>query len=648
MTLDDEVLIPAPDDPAAWEQWRAELTAWRSDIRARLGYDDRLYQGPEFAWTTSCFSCAFVMLCDETFYDHQQDKWLLDSFHEHGRQEFGGYDALVLWHAYPRIGFDDRNQFDFYRDLPGGLAGVRALSRDLHAQGVKVFLDYNPWDTGTRREPHEDLEALVDLVAEVEADGLFLDTMTNGADAFRAQLDAVRPGVVLEPENMTPLAHLGTHHLSWAQWITDSTAPGVLRNKWLERRHMLHQIQRWNRDHSDEMQMAWMNGTGMMVWENVFGSWVGWNARDRSVMRSMLPVLRRYAGVFASEGWTPLVPALQSGVYASLWADSDTQLWTLVNRTEHDVIGPLLSVPADDNRRFFDLIRGEEATLETDADGQAVLSGHLPARGIGGFVSLLDSDVSPEFLTFLNAQKQIAARFDSDTAFPALSVVREPVVPTRPYAYSEMPEHMVVLPGGDLSLTVRFRTRECGAYTNTPFVDNAYPALHGPETLTRPVTLTPYAIDLAPVTNAQYLRFLQASGYAPVHPENFLKHWADGSPKPGEEDHPVVYIDLDDARAYAQWAGKRLPTEDEWQHAAQWMTLKFGPVRVWNWTESESSDGHTRFCMLKGGCDYEAVGSEWYADGGPQSPEFVAKFLRMWPGLDRCATIGFRCAVDLE
>ncbi len=68
---------------------------------------------------------------------------------------------------------------------------------------------------------------------------------------------------------------------------------------------------------------------------------------------------------------------------------------------------------------------------------------------------------------------------------------------------------------------------------------------------------------------------------------------------------------------------------------------------TWEWTESQRSDGRTRFAILKGGSYYQAEGSHWYADGGPRPSNFAAKFLLMWPGLDRCATIGFRCVVDV-
>lgn len=68
---------------------------------------------------------------------------------------------------------------------------------------------------------------------------------------------------------------------------------------------------------------------------------------------------------------------------------------------------------------------------------------------------------------------------------------------------------------------------------------------------------------------------------------------------------------------------------------------------VWEWTESDRSDGQTRFAILRGGSYYGARASGWYMDGGPQQMDFACKVLLFWPGLDRCATVGFRCAASL-
>jgi hypothetical protein len=68
---------------------------------------------------------------------------------------------------------------------------------------------------------------------------------------------------------------------------------------------------------------------------------------------------------------------------------------------------------------------------------------------------------------------------------------------------------------------------------------------------------------------------------------------------------------------------------------------------TWELTGNEYSDGRTWFVMLKGGSCFKAEGSVWYMDGGPQKNSFFAKMLLMWPGLDRCSTVGFRCAADL-
>ena len=183
-------LIPAPADPSQWQRWRDHLHQWRESTRALLNFDPSLYEAPEFAWIAKTFNLGFLMLCDQLFFD---EEYQLESFLEHGKREFGGYDALIFWHAYPRIGFDDRNQFDFYREMPGGLPRLRQLVDECHARGVRVYIDYNPWDTGTRRVDMSDIDALVELVREIDADAIFLDTMSSAAAGLRERLDAVRP-----------------------------------------------------------------------------------------------------------------------------------------------------------------------------------------------------------------------------------------------------------------------------------------------------------------------------------------------------------------------------------------------------------------------------------------------------------------------
>ncbi len=682
-SLKIEDIIQAPDDPESWPTWRRQLQRWRAQTRAGLQYSDSYYRRAEFAWTTSNFACCFAMMCDLAFYDPEAGAFQVDSLLDHAQREFGGYDSLVLWHAYPRIGFDQRNQFDFYRDMPGGLGGLRTLNRRLHDRGVKVFINYNPWDTGTRREGKPDLDVLVEIIQTIEADGIFLDTMKQ-ADAFRGKLDKIRPGVVLESELALPLSGVGEHHMSWAQWFRDSQAPGVLRNKWFERRHMQHQIRRWDADHTAELHTAWMNGSGMMVWENVFGSLKLWSPRDRNILRAMLPIQRRYHALFSGEGWTPLVPAGPSGVYASLWSGNGLRLWTLVNRTDKAVEGSLQSVaPGEGGQRYFDLIAGNELAPAESTDGLH-LAIPLRPRGVGAVVTGSDVALGQDFAAFLAAQRNRRRKADFSPQPPARIPSLKPVDSTRTYRISEAPLAMAVIDvNGELEMRSSITSRECGFYVE-PYAYDTIGRHLKPVEQVRTVRLRKFAIDLTPVTNAQFARFLESSGYQPKHPKNFLLHWRRGKPPPKQQDHPVVYVDLDDARTYARWAGKRLPTEEEWQYAAAgpdrlqypWgkammpdccnagQTRGTTPVKAfprgrspfgcydmcgntWQWTESERTDGRTRFCILKGGTWYRAAGSLWYADGGPQPTHHAAKFLLMWPGLDRCSTISFRCVADL-
>src|ERR1019366_9232088 len=76
-------------------------------------------------------------------------------------------------------------------------------------------------------------------------------------------------------------------------------------------------------------------------------------------------------------------------------------------------------------------------------------------------------------------------------------------------------------------------------------------------------------IDRYPVTNADFKKFLDATQYHPKDGHNFLKDWRNETYPEGWANKPVTWVSIEDARAYAAWAGKRLPPEWEWQYAAQ-------------------------------------------------------------------------------
>ena len=98
-----------------------------------------------------------------------------------------------------------------------------------------------------------------------------------------------------------------------------------------------------------------------------------------------------------------------------------------------------------------------------------------------------------------------------------------------------------------------------------------------------------FDIDTAPVTWAQYLPFVQATGHRlPLHVQCVDGAWQQrhfGSWLPLRMVDPAVHLSQADAQAWCQWAGRRLPTEAEWQCAAQTVP-DFAWGQVWEWTGS--------------------------------------------------------------
>ncbi len=137
---------------------------------------------------------------------------------------------------------------------------------------------------------------------------------------------------------------------------------------------------------------------------------------------------------------------------------------------------------------------------------------------------------------------------------------------------------------------------DLGGFVDIPgggFIQGAAP-LYPHEGPPRKVFVSPFQLQVHEVTNSQFAAFVAATGYVTEAernggsarfegsdtPEVFLSWWSldpsttwrrpegAGSDLEGRALHPVVHVTLNDARAYADWAGGRLPTEVEWEYAA--------------------------------------------------------------------------------
>src|SRR5215469_4455544 len=138
--------IPGPPTPTESSSWLADLKHWREERLVRMGYDGRNYARPELRWTQRNFICVQMMIEEKDFFDREKSQYTVDHYLDALEKQYGGIDSVLIWDTYPNLGIDNRNQFDRFRDLPGGFAGVKDMVAAFHRRNVKVLFPETPWD----------------------------------------------------------------------------------------------------------------------------------------------------------------------------------------------------------------------------------------------------------------------------------------------------------------------------------------------------------------------------------------------------------------------------------------------------------------------------------------------------------------------
>jgi iron(II)-dependent oxidoreductase len=663
------------------DDWLRDLRDWRREHLVRIGYDDANYRRPELQWAQRNFVHAQMMVEDRFFFDAATGEYTVDRYLDDLEQRFGGLDSVLIWYVYPNIGIDDRNQTDLAHDLPGGLEGLKRAVDAFHRRGVRVFLPTKPWDHGTREHGESDWEAIAGIVEAVGADGINGDTYNGVPRAFFDACERRGRYVVLQPESTISCEEqLIWNVQSWGKKVPQDVVPVVAKFKWLEPRHMINLENRWSRDRNNDLQYCFFNGVGYNAWENVWGIWNGFTDRDAATLKRIATLFRGLAPLLVSADWRPYAPTLQGGVFASAFPVDALRLWTIVNRNEYAVDGEQLAVAHAEGSRYFDAWNGVEVNPRIAAS-EAVFSVALEARGFGALLAVAPGESVDEALLTRMAELARTPLQSLDKTWRSLPQQLVAIEPT-PRA-DAAPEGMVEIPAGDFDFVVGGVEVEGQTWAG---LDVQYPWEDSPRrSHRRRMAMARFFIDRTPVTNAQFHAFVRATSYQPADAHNFLQHWVKGAPPAGWAHKPVTWVGLEDARAYAAWAGKRLPREWEWQYAAQgsdgraypwgeaWDATAMPPPHtgrtlappadvdahprgaspfgvldlvgnVWQWTD-EYADDHTRAAVLRGGSAYQPQTSHWYFPQAYRLDQH-GKYLLMAPCKDRSGMLGFRCVVD--
>ena len=734
----------AESAPAKWQDALAQIFQGRMlyDVEK---FDNSLFEREDLKWIRHSYVMHIMMTWDKFYYDYKDGKFHLNEFVERGKKLYGGDDVISIWPTWPTLGLDQRNQFDLFKDLPGGTKKIHQLSEDLHKQNIKFFVCYNPWDESTRSENH--FGGISDLIAETVADGVVLDTKAEASKELQQSADKVRKGVIMYSEGMAvpkDMSGIPSGRVHNALYYP----PMLNLNKLIKPEFAIYRVaELFKEPIQREFATSFFNGYGTEI--NIMApGQPDWAEEQYKYLGRTTRILRENTNNFTSRNWEPLLPTSADSIWVNKWPQDGKTIYTIYSIRPAGYRGKLFTVQPATGQHFVDLWHHRLLQPENQ-NGEWWIESETNAFN----QTFLGTNNEGEVYCIAQLPMLIKAFRNGD-----MLTIQTPLSGTELRIWTGKPDYakkpLVLKPGkNEISLSKYFdrfegdfiiqlmdkgilldenivtvqrgEARRISQIEKTPTTTTApagmvkipagkfkFKATNGDEFIPYPkqdvdssFNMQSYYMDKFPVTNAQYKSFIDAVKYKPTDTANYLKQWVKGRIRKGEEQFPVTYISYEDAKAYAKWAGKRLPTELEWQYAAQtpelneWPWKQSTPVKrkveyvtntlstfaiegidssrcnlgdgklhaigsypqganpyglqdlvgsVWQMTNDLYMNGSFRYIIMKGGSYFKPSSSWWYVQGGPRELHYRQQLLRVSQGFERNATVGFRCVKDIQ
>jgi len=373
--------------------WHVAFQAFKKYVRSN--FDFSYYRRPVQEKYRQRFVSHFTFMYGRDIYDAAANRLRIDEFLDEGQLNFGGYDYMLLWHDYPRMGIDDRDQMDLYRDMPGGLAGLKQMVDRAHARGVQVFIPYKPWDIMKGRADRFKQEAQV--AGAIGSDGVFLDTMDESDLAFREALDAVNPDNVFVSEGRPNLKAAQLVTGSWNQ-SGDATnkMPNVDLFRFVIPEHNVHDINRQARTRNELVLNALFNGVGFIVWEDIFGEINRYTWNERILIQRYSRIMHENRDAYLTADPVPLARALRKDLFVNAFPIADKCVYPMfqLGRDEgtrmdpRRLVGPFLQVNQPADWHYVDVWNHQTIGTEVIKGQRCLSSPEEPADAMSCIVAM--------------------------------------------------------------------------------------------------------------------------------------------------------------------------------------------------------------------------------------------------------------------